>query len=122
MSNISSSNLDSFAELIGGHDEDSIVNGKIAEIIIALSKMTDNEVLSLDLSSLGKITVWNSLQHGYNQALQLPLGTLIVGCFEVEVKPEELKKAVDVLKLNPNGTFLEAVTQAEVIRKAFPDI
>ena len=100
----------------------SPVGSNLASLLRSLSQLSDAELLSLELPVVQeKIVIWNSLRHGFKEALELPEGFLVVGCFQVDVKRETLKQAVDCLLPSLNGQCVEATTQAEIIKKAFPD-
>ena len=100
----------------------SPVAANLSSLLRSMSQLSDAELLSLELPVFRqKVTVWNSSKHDYNDALDLPEGTLVVGFFQVDVKPETLHDAVAHLKVNSNGSSWQARTQAEIIKKAFPD-
>ena len=120
MSNSLSPTLTEWAALAS--NVKSPVAANLASLLRSMSQLSDAELLSLELPVFKqKVTVWDSTKHEYNDALDLPEGTLVVGFFQVDVKPETLHDAVVHLKVNSNGSSWQARTQAEIIKKAFPD-
>lgn len=120
MSNIMSAELIEWSELC--KTVKSPVAANLTSLLRSMSALTDPELLNLELPVVrNRVTVWNSSKHDYDDALDLPEGCLLSGIFQVDVNLSTLKDAVEYLQQNPNGSFWEATTQAEIIRKAFPD-
>jgi len=120
MSNIMSVELTEWAAL--ACNVKSPVAANLSSILRSMSQLSDAELLQLELPVVKqKVTVWDSSKHDYKDALDLPEGTIVVGFFQVDVKPETLHDAVAHLKVNSNGSSWQARTQAEIIKKAFPD-
>ena len=102
----------------------SPVASNLASLLRSMSELTDAELLALELPVLKqKVTVWDSAKHGLPEALELPEGILYnQEKIELSINPLTLGKAINYLILNPNGSSWQAVTQAEIIRKAFPNL
>lgn len=120
-SNIMSGELRIWAELASLVK--SPVASNLASLLRSMSELTDAELLALELPVLKqKVTVWDSAKHGLPEALELPEGILYnQEKIELSINPLTLGKAINYLILNPNGSSWQATTQAEIIRKAFPD-
>lgn len=121
MSNIMSVELTEWAELAS--TVKSPVGANLASLLRSMALLSDAELLSLELPVVKqKVTVWDSSKHGLEEALQLSEGSLYnQEKIELSINPLTLGKAINYLILNPNGSSWKAVTQAEIIRKAFPD-
>lgn len=117
MSNTMSAELTEWANLAS--TVKSPVASNLASLLRSMSELTDSELLSLELPV---ITVWDSAKHGLPEALELPEGSLYsLDKIELTINPLTLGQAINYLILNPNGSSWQARTQAEIIRKAFPN-
>lgn len=117
MANSASSNIEDFADLISGHGDDTPVNDNLVSILRSLASMTDSELAAAKITT--KATVWNSLEHDYNDAFYLPKGRFYADIgFKVEqsVSLETLNKVIDDLK--QKRIAITARTQAAILVNA----
>ncbi len=112
MSNIMSAELTEWAELAS--TVESPVASNLASLLRSLSELTDSQLAAAKIAV--NITVWNSVENNYQDALYLPEGCLIVGFFQQKVDKTLLYEAVKSVKTACVG-FL-AKTQAEILVKA----